>query len=815
MNKLLLRQINKQWGSLENVPEGFQDFLKAVDETYTFSDRDRTMLERSIELSSSELVGLNGRLREESIELAKAHNELKTLFENIDTVFFTVDMTCYKVIQMSASCEKIYGHTAEDFLANSNLWFEVILEEDKHVIESNYPLMYAGKRFSHENRICAKDGTIRWVETKITPTLGDDGQVTRIDGITSDITLRKEAEEKSRLNEIRFRRLIEKSHDGISLLSAEGKLLYASPSVERILGYTSAELIDTDPAQFTHPDDLPKVVEVITVLMSQPGETANAVYRMKNKAGDWRWISSNITNLLFDNSINAIVFNYEDITVRVLAQQQSESDRSNRDAMINSTNDLMWSLDKNFCMITANQGFLGALNMMIPDRQSAPGDCLLDYLSFEESTLTRWRGLYERALSGEAFTYENHEEVPFDTWGEVSFNPIFENGEVVGASCFWRDITEKKKNEEQLRASERMMAEAQRISKFGSWELSFDANQEIMADSITWSTEVFRIYGYEDYSNVPHFDERQKHIHPNDHELATAWLTSILNGESVSSVDYRIFRIDGSIRWVKVSGAMVIDDQTGKRVKMIGTIQDITERKGFEQERTQIAKDLLQRNKALEQFAYIVSHNLRAPVANILGLSHLIRNTSLTGEAHMQCINGLTKSVESLDQIIIDLNDILHVKRNITEKRDVVNFHSLVRNISDSIRMTMEEEKVVISTDFSQTNELFTIKNYLYSIFYNLISNSIKYRKPNLNPLIHISSQVLDKKTILTFRDNGLGIDLNMHGDKVFGLYKRFHLDVKGKGMGLYMVKTQVESLGGKIDIKSEVNKGTEIMIEF
>jgi signal transduction histidine kinase len=108
-----------------------------------------------------------------------------------------------------------------------------------------------------------------------------------------------------------------------------------------------------------------------------------------------------------------------------------------------------------------------------------------------------------------------------------------------------------------------------------------------------------------------------------------------------------------------------------------------------------------------------------------------------------------------------------------------------------------------------------SLKSYVYSIFYNLISNSIKYKKPDICPVIEIKSVRREDKIELLFKDNGRGIDLKKSGQHVFGLYKRFHWDVEGKGVGLFTVKTQVEALGGKISIKSEVNKGTEFKILF
>jgi signal transduction histidine kinase len=145
----------------------------------------------------------------------------------------------------------------------------------------------------------------------------------------------------------------------------------------------------------------------------------------------------------------------------------------------------------------------------------------------------------------------------------------------------------------------------------------------------------------------------------------------------------------------------------------------------------------------------------------------------------------------------------------------MVRFSDLVEDIKMSIHSLMEKEKVIIRTDFAEVENFFTLKSYLNSIFFNLISNSIKYRSKDFAPVIEIESKIVKEKVLIKFSDNGLGIDVANNGSKIFGLYKKFHNHVDGKGMGLYMVKTQTEILGGKISVASEVNKGTEFMLEF
>jgi PAS domain S-box-containing protein len=254
----------------------------------------------------------------------------------------------------------------------------------------------------------------------------------------------------------------------------------------------------------------------------------------------------------------------------------------------------------------------------------------------------------------------------------------------------------------------------------------------------------------------------------------------------------------------------------GKNEKaVLGIAMDITDQKQAEAEKAKIVADIVQRNKDLEQFSYIVSHNLRAPVANIIGLSELLKITKPDAEDNQVMMSELSASVNKLDIVIKDLNYILQIRNQLSEKREPVIFSELLTDIKVSIGNMLNNENVKVIGDFSEINKMFTIKSYLHSIFFNLITNSIKYRQPDVQPAIEITSYRKNNKTGIIFKDNGLGIDLEKKGIYVFGLYKRFHDHTEGKGIGLYMVKTQVETLGGKISIASEVNKGTTFNIVF
>jgi signal transduction histidine kinase len=233
------------------------------------------------------------------------------------------------------------------------------------------------------------------------------------------------------------------------------------------------------------------------------------------------------------------------------------------------------------------------------------------------------------------------------------------------------------------------------------------------------------------------------------------------------------------------------------------------------EERTKMVGDLMLRNIDLEQFAYIISHNLRAPVANILGASGVLNDAELSLYDKETIISGISTSVLRLDEVVKDLNRILQVKGDINETKEIVHFSTLVEEIKFSVQNLVDKYEIEIKYDFSAVDGFLTLRGYLYSIFYNLISNSIKYRRNDVPCQIEVKSRLVKNNLEITFSDNGMGIDLKKSGDLIFGLYKRFHSNAEGKGLGLFMVKTQVEALGGKISVQSLENVGTEFKIEF
>ena len=194
MNKLLSRQFKKYLGQAKAFPPGFDQFIAAISESYDHFERDRKIIERSIEISSNEMIGLNIELRKEKEELGIIQEELNFLFNSINECLFSIDMHSHQLLRISAPCEKIYGYSPSDFLANPELWSEVIYPDDQRMVNKDLRDLYEGKPVRNQYRIVRKDNTVRWVENRIIPTINSAGELIRIDGVINDITDRKQIE---------------------------------------------------------------------------------------------------------------------------------------------------------------------------------------------------------------------------------------------------------------------------------------------------------------------------------------------------------------------------------------------------------------------------------------------------------------------------------------------------------------------------------------------------------------------------------------------------------------------------------------------
>ncbi|PJE45361.1 PAS domain-containing sensor histidine kinase [Flavobacterium cheonhonense] len=258
-----------------------------------------------------------------------------------------------------------------------------------------------------------------------------------------------------------------------------------------------------------------------------------------------------------------------------------------------------------------------------------------------------------------------------------------------------------------------------------------------------------------------------------------------------------------------------VTDKDGEHSHWISIQRDVTEEKNKEKEREQLIRELTQNNKDLKQFSYITSHNLRAPLSNLTGLLNLVEDMDIEDPELKEIISGFTKSTHLLNETINDLVKVVIIKDNPSIHKEKVLIKEIFENVFNQLSFLIGLHKPILKIDLEEVSILNINKSYLESIFLNLLTNAIKYRSENRQLKVNISSKVEGDNLVLTFKDNGVGIDLVRNRDKIFGLYQRFHNHPDSKGLGLYLVKSQVEAMGGTINVESTVGKGTTFTIVF
>ncbi|MBF8150551.1 PAS domain-containing sensor histidine kinase [Winogradskyella sp. F6397] len=343
-----------------------------------------------------------------------------------------------------------------------------------------------------------------------------------------------------------------------------------------------------------------------------------------------------------------------------------------------------------------------------------------------------------------------------------------------------------------------------------------------------WDIENNKTFYSEEFKNIINFSGKEfqdtpkawrDRIHPDDIEGYYKKMNLHLKGQiEVYEHEYRVLSKKGRYKWILSKGKVVEKDINNRPIRAIGTIIDITTMK----RRKDLIKKNLQvmssENKRLQNFTHIVSHNLKTHIGNFNSILQFYDEANDETEK-AELINHLKSISESLTTTIVDLDDIISIKSkaNLNQYNEHINLHSCINKITQSLTLDITKNDVTIHNALRQDETLFSNRSYLESVFYNIISNGIKYADPNKKSQIIIQS-IHTKDTIkILISDNGIGIDTSKYKDQIFDMYQTFHgTDRKdSRGIGLYITKTQVEALNGKIELESKLNEGTAFILTF
>ncbi len=416
---------------------------------------------------------------------------------------------------------------------------------------------------------------------------------------------------------------------------------------------------------------------------------------------------------------------------------------------------------------------------------------------------------YQYALTGQALEFEVASNGEFQ---HHCLTPIKgASGKTEYILCFVQNVTEQICSIAALRESEAHLKMATQLAKIGYWELDihslmFTFNDQLL-DILKVTPEQLGGYSIpvQRYAEDFLIDDTAQIIQD---EINLAIETSDPNFSRY--LEHRFVDGLGEIRYM-AARYIAVKDNNGRTIKTIGANQDITERKLAEQALTKLLAQTTTQNTRLRDFSFMTSHNIRSSVANLVGLTQILKDDP----GNLDYIEMLSKTAHELDGTIKNINNLLNPQKTsgIEAKVDC-NLQSALNRFAELNTQLIESTGSEIASLLPSDAVVSYIPAYLDSIIYNLISNAIKYGTHPLSKKIEVGCKQ-GKQPNIYIRDFGHGINLEKHGDSIFSLGSRFHSNRDGQGLGLYMTKKQIESAGGRITIESTCNVGTTFTVYF
>jgi PAS domain S-box-containing protein len=383
-----------------------------------------------------------------------------------------------------------------------------------------------------------------------------------------------------------------------------------------------------------------------------------------------------------------------------------------------------------------------------------------------------------------------------------------ENGKAVRMIGAIQDITKQKEEENRLKLLETVFTQA----KDSIIITEAESNDGQIPKIVFANPAYINMSGYETHEIIG--KSPNLFMGENSDIQQIEKLINAITLKEESLLEIICYKKDQSEYWVRLSFIPVYNLEQ-ELSHWISIQRDVTEEKKLEKEKEQLIRELTQNNKDLKQFSYITSHNLRAPLSNLTGLLNLIEDIPIENEELKEILIGFDKSTHLLNETINDLAKVIIIRDNLSIQNEEILIKNTFQNVFNQLNFQIESHKPELIIDFGNVTTIQTNKAYFESIILNLLTNAIKYRSKDRKLVIEITSTKINNTIIIKIKDNGIGIDLKRNKDKIFGLYQRFHNYPDSKGLGLYLVKSQIDSMGGAISIESEVNKGTTFTLTF
>ncbi|AMM51253.1 hypothetical protein TH61_08810 [Rufibacter sp. DG15C] len=681
----------------------------------------------------------------------------------------------------------------------------------------------SGKEYVNEARLKrAADGQYRWFSIRATPVYNENGTILAWIGVNTDIQEQKNIQQKLKERDEYVQRMLAQSPVQFAVLKGSSWLIdFATPQFKQLLGHRD---MVGKPFKSVLPELKSQGYFEIIENVYATGKTyfGNESSAFLDRTGNGQLelgYFNFVYQPLFDDQqlVEGIMILIVEVTEQVLIRQEAEQLAQDLKVSHERTLNLLEALphmtfttkpngDVDYYSPKWYEGYLGT------NFENLKGWGWQDFMHPDdmERTITNWLKSLE---TGQEFEMENRWKSKEDgqyRWFLIKGVPVRDaEGTItqwVGTHTYMED-------------HKQMLLALEESTK----------NFRFLADSmpqLVWTTDAL---GFHDYFNQQWVDYTGYNVedskgtqmwnnllHPDDQARAEArWHLSLTTGEPYE-IEYRFKRAsDGEWRWF-LGRALPQRNAEGQIIKWFGTCTDIEDQKRNESLMEQTNQELRNINEDLDSFVYTASHDLKLPIINMARIfEELTKSATFQDPDANLLINMFNKSLTQIQGTIHDLAEIVKVQKNIDSHQEEVALEEMVEEVKLSIQDLLHRNSASIITHFEEAPSLLFSRVNLKSILYNLVSNAVKYRSSTRTPEVTITSAREDGFLVLTVQDNGMGMDLEKHGAKLFQMFKRFHNHVDGSGLGLYIVNRILQKNGGRIEVQSQVNTGTTFTIYF
>ncbi|MDO6603784.1 PAS domain S-box protein [Arenibacter palladensis] len=671
-------------------------------------------------------------------------------------------------------------------------------EDRETLIDALGRAVEQGEGFDLELKVVTTSQRVFWSRTIGIPEMVD-GVCTRLYGFFQDIDEKTRTTKDLAVKEEEMRQTFEHAQHGMAFIDLNGNLQKSNSSLSRIIGYSEAELRKLTLVNITYPNDYAKSQALLYEVLQRKRDSYKVEKRFVHKNGEIIWVNHSLSAIKNDKGeYMHLLSQVEDITDRkkselLLIENKNLLERSHEIGKIGSwvylpqENKVTWSENlinmleadnykphklefsiANYALEKDKDRITEILNLAVTEGKS---------FDFESEILSKSKGIF---------------------WARHIGVPELKDGKCIRISGLMQDIDREKRLKLELAFSEEIFRTTFEHAAIGMVVIDLKGRLQKANPKIC---EILG-YGEKEILERTVFD----FVHPEDVESAKDLFERTIVTLDGFKMEKRCRHRNGSYLWIYEAVAAVKNDK-GELMHFVAQIQDISDKK-------QMTENLTEHNNRLTNFAHIVSHNLRSHTSNISMLLDLAVQDDPKVLENEYCRNIKVVS-DNMNETIRQLSEIVEINSQVSSTLTSQNLLRRVQKAMKTVDPLVKKNKATVIAEVDSNINVLAVHAYLESIILNMITNALKYKSPERLPELKITSGTKGEYAFLSFEDNGLGIDLERHGSKLFGMYKTFHSHPEARGIGLFISKNQIEAMGGRIEVESELKKGTKFTAYF